>query len=69
MALYFLSTSFSTTEAAQTALDRSKDWVELAEAIGLEDGIDLRVIRIITDESELMKESEPNERAQHGSAQ
>ena len=51
------------TQAAQTALDRSKDWVVLAENAGLEEGIDLPVIRIITDESDLTKASEPDDRA------
>lgn len=51
------------TRAAQTALDRSKDWVVLAENAGLEEGIDLQVIRIITDESDLTKASEPDDRA------
>ena len=49
------------TRAAQTALDRSKEWVVLAENAGLEDGIDLPVIRIITDESDLTKASEPDD--------
>lgn len=51
------------TQAAQNALDRSKDWVRLAEAAGLEGGIDLPILRVITDESNLLKESEPNDRA------
>lgn len=51
------------TQAAQTALGRSKDWVVLAETAGLEDGIDLPVIRIITDENDLTKASEPDDRA------
>lgn len=51
------------TQAAQTALDKSKDWVVLAETAGLEDGIDLPVIRIMTDESDLTKASEPDDRA------
>lgn len=50
------------TQAAQTALDRSKDWVVLAETAGLEDGIDLPVIRVITDESDLTKANEPDDR-------
>jgi len=49
------------TQAAQTGLDRSKDWVVLAENAGLEEGIDLPVIRIITDESDLTKASEPDD--------
>ena len=51
------------TQAAQTASDKSKGWVELAEAVGLEDDIDLPVIRFITDESDLTKASEPDDRA------
>lgn len=50
------------TQAAQTALDRSKEWVALAEAAGLKDSIDLSVIRIISDESDLLKASKPNDR-------
>lgn len=49
------------TQAAQTALDKSKKWVVFAEAAGLEDGIDLPVIRIITDESDLLKASDPDD--------
>jgi hypothetical protein len=51
------------TQAAQTAVDKSKDWVVLAEAAGLKDGIDLSVIRIITDDNDLTKASEPDDRA------
>lgn len=51
------------TQAAQTALDRSKDWVVLAETAGLEDDSELQVIRVITDESDLTKASEPDDRA------
>jgi hypothetical protein len=49
------------TQAAKTALDKSKDWVALAKAAGLDDGIDLQVIRIITDESDLLKASDPDD--------
>jgi hypothetical protein len=51
------------TQAAQTAFDRSKNWVVLAEAVGSEDNIDLPVIRFITDESDLLKANKPNDRA------
>jgi hypothetical protein len=51
------------TQAAQTALDRSKDWVKLAETSGLDEGVDFSVIRIITDESDLTKASDPDDRA------
>jgi hypothetical protein len=50
-------------QAAQTALDRSKNWVKLAEGVGMEDGIDLQVIRFIIDESDVSMESEPDDRA------
>jgi len=49
------------TQAARTALDRSKDWAVLAENAGLDQGIDLPVIRFITDESDLTKSSEPDD--------
>ena len=49
------------TQAAQTALDRSKNWVELVEAVGLEDDIDLPVIRFVTNESDILKDDEPND--------
>jgi hypothetical protein len=51
------------TQAAQTALDGSKDWVALAEAVCLEDDIDLTVIRFITDKSDLLKAGKSDDRA------
>lgn len=51
------------TKAAQTALDKSKKWVALAEAAGLEDGIDLSVLRIVTDEDNLLKASDLDDAA------
>jgi len=50
-------------QAAQTALDKSRKWVALAEAAGVEDSIELPVLRIITDESDLLKGSDLNVRA------
>jgi hypothetical protein len=49
-------------QASQDALDKSKEWVKLAEVAGLEDGIDFPVIRFITAESKLSKADEANER-------
>lgn len=49
------------TQAAQTAIDRSKDWVVLVEKAGLDEGLDLPVIRFITDENDLTKASEPDD--------
>lgn len=48
-------------QASQTAVDKSKGWVSLAEAAGLEEGLDFTLIRIITDESKLLQ-SEPGEK-------
>lgn len=47
--------------AAEDALDRSKEWVALAEAVGTEDGIDLAVLRTISYESELLNSATPDE--------
>lgn len=49
------------TQAAQTTLDKSKEWVLLSNAAGFEDDIDLSVIRIISAESDLIKKSDPND--------
>lgn len=51
------------TQAAQTALDKSKDWVRLADAAGLEDGGDLPAIRFIFVENYLTKTSKPDDNA------
>lgn len=48
-------------QASQDALDKSKQWVELAEVAGLEDEIDFPVIRFITAESELSNASGTDE--------
>jgi hypothetical protein len=50
------------TQAAQTALDKSEDWVALATKAGMEEGVDLTVTRILTDESVLLKVSKPDDR-------
>lgn len=50
------------TLAAQTALDKSKNWVALAEAAGLEDGIDLPVVRFVSAQDDLTKATEPDDR-------
>jgi len=51
-------------QASQDALNKSQEWVRLAELAGLEDGIEFPVIRLITAENELANESETDERAQ-----
>ena len=48
------------TSAADAALDKSKEWVELAKEAGIDDSFEFRVIRFIKDQSDLMKEQDPN---------
>jgi hypothetical protein len=48
-------------QAAQTAMDKSKQWVELATQAGFEDGVELPVVRFITAESDLLKKRNPDE--------
>lgn len=48
------------SQAAKNALDKSAEWVLLAEAVGEEDGIEFPVIRIIVDETNLLKEPDPD---------
>lgn len=52
------------TQAAETALDRSRDWVKLAEKAGFEVDIDLPVIRFVTDEKDILKANNLDEIAQ-----
>lgn len=52
------------TQAAQTALDKSKAWVALAEKAGLEDDIDFPVIRLIDYETNLRKDGKPEDSMQ-----
>ncbi|MBX8554306.1 hypothetical protein K5D43_07410 [Pseudomonas cichorii] len=51
--------SFCITEAAQRALDSSKEWVQLASKADADEGFDITLIRIIADRSDLMKEPNP----------
>lgn len=51
------------TQAAQTALDKSKEWIRLAEVAGLEDGADLPTIRVVIVENYLTKTSKPADSA------
>jgi len=53
---------FCLTQAAQTATDKSQGRVALAKAAGLEDGIDLPVIRFVTDQNDLNVASEPDDK-------
>jgi hypothetical protein len=47
-------------EAASIAVDKSKEWVKLAEAAGAEDGVPEVVIRFISSTADPGKESDPN---------
>lgn len=49
------------TQAAQNALDKSKDWVALAEKAGLEDDIDFSVVRFLSAENDPLKMSKPDD--------
>ena len=39
------------TVAAQNAVDKSRDWVALSEAIAKEDDIDIKIVRFVTTDS------------------
>jgi len=45
-------------QAAQAALDKSKEWVALVEAAGIDEGAELPVVRFVTSESDLLKATE-----------
>lgn len=49
-------------QASQDALDKSQEWVKLAEVAGLEDGIDSPVIRFVTAEKEIDVQARTDER-------
>lgn len=49
------------TRAAENAMDKSKEWVKLAEAIDAEEGIDLRAIRLIKNENDIVSSSSQDE--------
>lgn len=47
----------------QVCAGRPEEWVELAEAAGIEEGVDSIVIRLIADEDDLLKDSDVDESA------
>lgn len=49
------------TQAAQTALNRSVEWVTLAEAAGADESAEFRIIRVLSEEDSMLKVSDPNE--------
>jgi hypothetical protein len=48
------------TLAAEAALDKSKEWVQLAKSAGIDDSFEFEVIRVIRDRRDLMKGRDPN---------
>ena len=50
-------------QAAQAAIDRSRKWVELAEAAGMQDDEEFAIFRIIIDEVDLLESKEPDDNA------
>ena len=49
------------TQAAENSLNKSKEWVNLAEAAGVDEGAEFPLIRIVTSEDSLSKVVDPNE--------
>lgn len=49
------------TRAAEGALDRSREWVALAEAAGAEESVEFPVIRIVGVESDLVNAVDPDD--------
>jgi hypothetical protein len=49
------------TRASKEALDRLKEWVSLAEAAGLEEGVEPPVLNIISHETDLLSFANPDE--------
>lgn len=49
------------TQAAQKSLNRSMEWVGLAEAAGADEGVEFPLVRIIIQERSALKASDPDE--------
>jgi len=50
------------TQAAQNALDKSRVWVSLAEAAGVDESAEFPLIRVIFEEDSMLKASDPVEK-------
>lgn len=48
-------------QAAQNALNKTAEWVGLAEAAGADEGVDTFAIRMITEEDSILKVADPGE--------
>jgi hypothetical protein len=53
---------YCVTSAAQTALDQSEAWVELAAKAGIDEGFEFSLDRFLRDHSDLLHKPDPNER-------
>jgi hypothetical protein len=49
------------SQAAKAPLDKSKEWLALAEAAELDNGVEVPVLHIIIDEKKLLEDPDPNE--------
>ena len=47
--------------AAQSAVDKSREWVALAEAIAKESDIDIKIVRVITDDADALNSENPDD--------
>jgi hypothetical protein len=52
---------YCVTSAAESALDKSQEWVALAEKAGVDDGFEFSMIRFLRDHSDLIKETDLSE--------
>jgi hypothetical protein len=50
------------TQAAQTALNKSMEWVALAEAAGADESAEYPITRLVSDEDSMLKASDPGEK-------
>lgn len=51
---------FCLSAAAETAIDQSREWVEIAKEADLDDSVDFILIKLLEERSDLMKGAEPN---------
>ena len=49
--------------AAQEAVDKSREWIALAEAIAEEEDIDLRTVRVLVENTEVLNSESPDDTA------
>lgn len=52
--------AYCLASAADKAVDKSAEWIKLAKEAGADDSFEFLVIKFVKDESDLMKESDPN---------